>query len=162
MQMALTHPQRFSYLQLAIRVLAAALLIFVGVDHYYEYSTGNYSLLPTIGTLFLLNFISATAIGLLLLFPLQRVMHRFGRGALLMVALSGFGIAATSLAGLLVSEQTTLFGWMEPNYRPEVLVAIASEAAAALCLGFLLVLTLKDRRFASNGRKASVRPSPAH
>ena len=71
-------------------------------------------------------------------------------------------VAATSLAGLLVSEQTTLFGWMEPNYRPEVLVAIASEAAAALCLGFLLVLTLKDRRFASNGRKASVRPSPAH
>lgn len=146
---------------LALRVLAAGLLIFVGVDHYYEYSTGNYSVLPTIGTLFLLNFISATAIGLLLLLPLRRVLRRFGRGVLLMVTLGGLGIAASSLAGLLISEQTTLFGWMEPNYRPEILVAIASEAAAALCLGFLLVLTFKDARSVGGGRKAPARLSRA-
>ena len=137
---------------LATRILGAALLLFVGADHYYEYSARHYSVVPTIGTLFLLNFISATAIGLLLLFPLERVMHRFGRGALLIVTLGGLAIAATSLAALLVSEQTTVFGWMEPNYRPEILVAIASEAAASLCLGLLLVLTLKDRRFVSDGR----------
>ena len=68
-------------------------------------------------------------------------MRRFGRDALLVVTLSGLAIAATSLAALLVSEQTTLFGWMEPNYRPSILVAIASEAAATLCLGILFVLT---------------------
>ena len=147
---------------LATRILGAALLLFVGADHYYEYSARHYSVVPTIGTLFLLNFISATAIGLLLLFPLERVMHRFGRGALLIVTLSGLAIAATSLAALLVSEQTTVFGWMEPNYRPEILVAIASEAAASLCLGLLLVLTLKDRRFVSHGRRASARPSGAY
>jgi hypothetical protein len=144
---------------LATRLLGAVLLLFVGADHYYEYSVGSYSVLPTIGTLFLLNFISATAIGLLLLFPLQHILRRFGRGALLTVTLSGFGIAATSLAALLVSEQTTLFGWMEPNYRPAILVGIASEAAAALCLGFLLVLTIKDRRF---GTRAPARPSRAY
>jgi hypothetical protein len=147
---------------LATRILGAALLLFVGADHYYEYSVGNYSVLPTIGTLFLLNFISATAVGLLLLSPLQHVLRRFGRGALLILTLSGFGIAATSLAALLVSEQTILFGWMEPNYRPEILVAIASEAAAALSLGFLLILTVKDRRFASDGSKAPARPSRAY
>ena len=132
---------------LATRVLAAALLLFVGADHYYEYSAGQYSVLPTIGTLFLLNFISATAIGLLLLLPLQHILRRFGRGALLIVTLGGFGVAATSLAALLVSEQTRLFGWMEPNYRPAILVAIASEVAATLCLGLLLVLTVRAGRF---------------
>ena len=139
---------------LATRVLAAALLLFVGADHYYEYSAGQYSVLPTIGTLFLLNFISATAIGLLLLLPLQHILRRFGRGALLIVTLGGFGVAATSLAALLVSEQTRLFGWMEPNYRPAILVAIASEVAATLCLGLLLVLTLRAKRSVANAPKA--------
>jgi len=139
---------------LATRVLAAALLLFVGADHYYEYSAGHYSVLPTIGTLFLLNLISATAIGLLLLFPLQHILSRFGRGALLIVTLSGFGVAATSLAALLVSEQTRLFGWMEPNHRPAILVAIASEAAATLCLGLLLVLTVRSRRSVGNATEA--------
>ena len=53
----------------ALRVLGAMLLLFVGADRYYEYSVDQYSVLPTIGTLFLLNFISATVFGLLLLGP---------------------------------------------------------------------------------------------
>src|SRR5438876_8774117 len=97
------------------RVLAAILVLFVGADHYYEYSVDQYSVLPTIGTLFLLNFISATAVGLLLLAPLGRLFHRFGGAALQIAAASGFGIAATSLVALLVSEQTKLFGFMESN-----------------------------------------------
>jgi hypothetical protein len=149
---------RLFNVSLGVRVLAAGLLIFVGLDHYYEYSTGNYAVLPTIGTLFLLNFISATAMGVLLLLPLGHILRRHEKGALLIVTLSGFGIAATSLAGLLISEQTTLFGWMEPNYRPEVLVAIASEAAATLFLGLLLVVSLKDGGFS----EARVRPSRAY
>ena len=126
---------------LATRVLGAMLLLFVGADHYYEYSVDQYSVLPTIGTLFLLNFISATAIGLLLLAPLERMLHRGGRAVVRMAALSGFGVAATSLAALLVSEQTRLFGFMESNYRPAIIVAIASEAAAAVCLALLLVFS---------------------
>jgi hypothetical protein len=131
--------------RLAARALAAILLLFVGADHYYEYSVDHYSVVPTIGTLFLLNFISATAIGILLLAPLERMFHRFGRLALQIAAVSGFGIAATSLAALLVSEQTTLFGFMESNYRPAILVAIASEAAASVCCA-LLALSLGGRR----------------
>jgi hypothetical protein len=130
-----------SHARLAVRALGAILLLFVGADHYYEYSVDQYSVLPTIGTLFLLNFISATVVGLLLLAPLDRISHRFGGAALKMLTVSGFGIAATSLAALLVSEQTPLFGFMEQNYRPAIVVAIASEAAAAACLALLLVLT---------------------
>ena len=136
--------------RLTLRVLGAILLLFVGADHYYEYSVDQYSVLPTIGALFLLNFISATAFGLLLLAPLNRLFHRFAGAALQIAAVSGFVIAATSLAALLVSEQTPLFGFMESNYRPAILVAIASEAAAALCCVLLLVLSQRARRPASN------------
>jgi hypothetical protein len=132
--------------RLTVRVLGALVLLFVGADHYYEYSVDQYSVLPTIGTLFLLNFISATAIGLLLLAPIERILRRFGRAALMLAALSGVAIAGTSLIALLVSEQTKLFGFMESNYRPAIVVAIATEAAAALLLGALLFLTLRGGR----------------
>jgi hypothetical protein len=135
-----------SHARLAARVLGAILLLFVGADHYYEYSVDQYSVLPTIGALFLLNFISATAFGLLLLAPLNRLFHRFAGAALQIAAVSGFVIAATSLAALLVSEQTPLFGFMELNYRPAILVAIASEAAAAVSCALLLVLSHRAKR----------------
>jgi hypothetical protein len=128
-----------SRVRLALRVLGALLILFVGADHYYQYSVDDYSVLPTIGTLFLLNFISATAIGLILLAPLERLPHRLARVTLLLASLSGFGIAATSLVALLVSEQTKLFGFMESNYRLAIIVAIASEAAAAVVLLFVFI-----------------------
>jgi hypothetical protein len=130
---------------LAVRVLGALVLVFVGLDHYYEYSAQDYSAVPTIGTLFLLNFISATATGLILLAPLGRIFHRGGEFVLQAAALSGAGIAATSLVALLVSEQTKLFGFMESNYRPEILIAIASEATAAVLLSLLFAATLVTR-----------------
>jgi hypothetical protein len=132
--------------RLAVRVLGATLLLFVGADHYYEYSARDYSVIPTIGTLFLLNFISATIVALLLLTPLERASRRFGRPALAVLAASGAGIAATSLVALLVSEQMTLFGFMEQNYRPEIMVAIGSEAAAMLVLAALTWLTVSTAR----------------
>jgi hypothetical protein len=146
METPVTPLLRSSRTSLALRVLGAILLLFVGADHYYEYSTGGYSVLPTIGTLFLLNFISATAIGLILLAPLHRILHRFGRLALQLAALSGFGVALTSLIALLVSEQTQLFGFMEFNYRPAIIIAIASEAAAAVFLALLFVVSRRDGR----------------
>jgi hypothetical protein len=99
-----------------------------------------------------LNFISASVVGLLLLAPVKRIFHRVGAPVLELATLSGFGIAATSLAALLISEQTPLFGFMESNYRPAILVALASETAAALFLGLLLVLM---RRAKSANRRSS-------
>ncbi len=132
------------HLQTALRVLGALLLLFVGLDHYYEYSAQSYSVIPTIGTLFLLNFISATAIGVLLLAPLERITGRFGLLAVRVAAVSGFAIASSSLLALLVSEQTKLFGFMESNYRPAILVAIASEAAAAVVLALVALSTVPE------------------
>jgi hypothetical protein len=145
----------------AIRVLGAVLLLFVGLDHYYEYSGQSYSVIPTIGTLFLLNFISAAAIGLLLLMPLERITGRFGLLAVRVAAVSGFAIAASSLIALLVSEQTKLFGFMESNYRPAILVAIASEAAAAIVLA-LLALSTVSRSAEVHGPAHQRMSAPAH
>ena len=137
---------------LAVRILGALLLLFVGADHYYEYSVDDYSVVPTIGTLFLLNFVSATAIGVILLAPLERILHRFGRVTLQLAALSGFGIAATSLVALLVSEHTKLFGFMESNYRPAIIVAIVSEASAAVILLLAFIASWGGRRPARRPR----------
>jgi len=49
------HAHTSSHALLALRVLGAILLLFVGADHFYEYSVDDYSVLPTIGALFLLN-----------------------------------------------------------------------------------------------------------
>jgi hypothetical protein len=140
------------------RVLGAILLLFVGADHYYEYSVDQYSVLPTIGTLFLLNFVSASVVGLALLTPLERLFGRLGRAAVEVAAASGFAIAATSLAALLISEQVKLFGFMESNYRPAIIVAIASEAAAAVCLAALGLLTLRARSAGEPAGHAIERP----
>jgi hypothetical protein len=113
-----SHTRSSSRALLAVRVCGALLVLFVGADHLYEYSHDDYSVLPTIGTLFLLNFISATLVGALLLAPVKRLFGRFGARVLEVAALSGFGITVTSLAALLYSEQAPLFGFMESNYRP--------------------------------------------
>jgi hypothetical protein len=137
---------RSSRTSLALRVLGAGLLLFVGADHYYEYSVHDYSVLPTIGTLFLLNFISATAIGLILLAPLHLMGKRFGALTLQLATLSGFGLAFTSLIALLVSEHAKLFGFMESNYRPAIVVALATEAAAAALLLLLFIASRLAQR----------------
>ena len=145
--------------RIVLRGLGAALLIFVGLDHYYEYSQQSYSVIPTIGTLFLLNFISASVVGVLLVVPVERLVRRFGPIVVRLEALSGFGIAATSLAALLISEQTKLFGFMEANYRPAIVIALVSEAAAALVLGLLLATSFVSPAVPRNRRLTALRPN---
>ncbi len=144
--------------QRSVRGLGAVLLLFVGADHYYEYSVDHYSALPTIGTLFLLNFISAVVVGLILLAPLRRIVPRFERIVVRLAALSGAGIAGTSLIALLVSEHTKLFGFMESNYRPAIIVAIALEASAAVILALLFAVSLADGRSTVPARWAGSSP----
>jgi hypothetical protein len=139
-------PRDSSRTRVAVRLLAALLVLFVGADHYYEYAVDHYQVVPTIGTLFLLNFLSATVVGLALLLPLERLSSRFGGALTRLAAVSGFGIAVTSLIALLVSEQTPLFGFMEFNYRPAILVALSSEAAAAAASTALFVISMRASR----------------
>ena len=138
--------QHRSIITQAWRYLGALAVLATGVAHIEQYSVDNYSTVPTIGTLFLLNFVSATIVALALLAPVERLSRRFGPIALAAISASGAGIAGTSLVALLVSEQTTLFGFMEYNYRPEILVAIASEAAATVVLAAFTVIALRAVR----------------
>jgi hypothetical protein len=116
------------------RLLGAAALLGVGLDHLDELSAGHYSAIPTIGTLFALNFASATLVAGGLVVPWQRLGGLAGRLAPRLLAAGGIGIAAGSLAGLLVSESTGLFGFMETGYRGAIVFAIGLDVAALVLL----------------------------
>src|SRR3954454_17487460 len=97
---------------LAVRALGALAVLAVGVIHLQQYFE-LYSAIPTIGTLFVLNFAGATAIGLGLLAPLEHLLgRRFGAAAVGLLALAGIALAATAFVFLAVSEHTPLFGFM--------------------------------------------------
>jgi hypothetical protein len=102
--------------------------------HLQQYAS-LYSTVPTIGTLFLLNFVSATVIGLALLAPVERVLGRFGDAIVALLALGGAAQAATSFVFLLVAERTPLFGFQEPGYDPTAIMA--SRVAELVTVGLL-------------------------
>jgi hypothetical protein len=98
----------------------------------------HFSVIPTIGPLFLLNFIAATSIGLVLLVPIGGSARHHRVWFESMAALAGIGVAAAAMAAVLISEQTPLFGFMEHGYRLPIVIAIAAEAVAILSLGLFL------------------------
>ena len=105
------------------RVLGALALLAVGAVHLQQYMT-LYSAIPTIGTLFILNFAGATVIALGLLAPLETVLGpRRGGRAIGLLALGRIALAATSFVFLAISEKTPLFGFMEPGYDPTAILA---------------------------------------
>jgi hypothetical protein len=121
------------------RTLGAIALLVIGGVHYQQYRYAFYSSIPTIGPLFLLNFVAGTTLGLFLLAPGRSKLGRHGKLLDQLAALSGIGVAAGGLAGLLVSEHTPLFGFIEHGYRFAIVLAIASDAAAIIMLTLFLV-----------------------
>jgi hypothetical protein len=126
---------------LVARYLGALALLGVGIDHIEQYSNDYYSEIPTIGTLFALNFAAATVVGLGLLAPVGRFAGRWSRVALILLAVSGIGIAAGSLAGLYLSEHGGLFGFTEVGYREAIVISIVLEAATVVLLGAFAVMS---------------------
>jgi hypothetical protein len=122
------------------RAAGALSLLAVGAVHLQQYFE-LYSAIPTIGTLFVLNFAGAAVIGLSLLAPVERILGRRGGAALVLLALGGIGLAGTAFVFLLVSVHTPLFGFMEPGYDPAAILASrVAEAATVLFLsGFLAI-----------------------
>jgi hypothetical protein len=128
-----------------LRVLGALSLLGAGAVHLQQYFS-LYSVVPTIGALFVLNFAGATVIGLGLLVPVDRLLRRWGGTAVTLLALGGIAIAATSLVFLQISESTPLFGWMEPGYdATAILIARVTEAATVVFLGGFLTARLAGR-----------------
>jgi hypothetical protein len=121
---------------LTARLVGALAVLAVGAVHLQQYEV-LYSAIPTIGTLFVLNFAGATAIGLGLLAPIDKVLGpRWGGVAVGLLALAGVGLAATAFAFLTISEHTPLFGFMEPGYDPTAILASrVAEAVTVVSLG---------------------------
>ena len=132
-------------LSLAARVLGALSLLSVGAVHLQQY-LDLYSGIPTIGTLFVLNFVGATIVGLGLLTPVERLLGRLGGPVLALLALAGIVQAATAFVFLYISERTPLFGFMEPGYDPTAIaIARISEVATGVFLGAYLAVRFLRR-----------------
>ena len=138
-----------------VRMLAASSPLAVGGVHLQQYIVQDYRVIPTIGPLFLLNFIGGTVLGLYFLIPVGR---RAGRVRRLVdsVALAGLFVAAGALVALLVSEHTPLFGFMEHGYRFAIVFAIVSEAVAVIVLTILLVENRMRARRTPDPRRGTV------
>src|SRR3954452_6556226 len=89
--------------------LGAAALVVSGVDHLQQYYGNDYRTVPTIGRLFVLNFVSAVVVAAALIAPIGRVAGRYANAIRAALAVAGIGIAVVSLAALFVSEQSSLF-----------------------------------------------------
>jgi MFS family permease len=145
----------------AMRFIGALAILAVGAVHLQQYSGENYSAIPTIGTLFLLNGIGSAVIGIGLLATIKRVgaAHR-ADAAIGLLALGAVAIAAGSLVGLFISESGGLFGFSESGYRAAIVVAIVAEAATIALLAPVAVLSLARvvshrRRTASQRRNGA-------
>ena len=141
------------------RTLGALALLVIGAVHYQQYRYAFYSSIPTIGALFLVNFLSATALGLFLLAPVRRWRGRAGDVLHEVGALAGIGVSAGGLIALLISEHTPLFGFMEHGYRFVIVLAIASDAAAITALTLFLIRARAGARRHAGAHESPGRPS---
>ena len=123
------------------RYLGAVSILIVGAVHAQQYYDAYFSVVPTIGTLFLLSFVGAFVVGAALFAPLPRLTPRAGDLILALAALGGIGIALGTFVGLLISEYTPLFGFMESGYRLAVVLTLVFDVLTIAFLSlFLLVL----------------------
>src|SRR5690242_5106905 len=123
------------------RILGALTLAAGGILHLQQYYDAYYSAVPTIGTLFVLDFAASLVVALGLLAPVRTLAGRRADAALTLLASAGVAIAAGSLVALLISENGGLFGFVEHGYRGAILLAVAFEAATVLLLGAFVALS---------------------
>jgi hypothetical protein len=109
---------------LTARWLGAVALLAVGAIHLQQYFE-LYSAVPTIGTLFVLNFIGAMVLGAALLAPIERWGSRWGGALLALVAAGAVALAAITFVMLTISENRPLFGFQEPGYDPAAIARVA-------------------------------------
>jgi hypothetical protein len=136
----------------AARYLGAVSILLVGVVHAQQYYAAYFSVVPTIGTLFLLSFVGSGVVGAVLLAPVRRLGRNVGDLILVLAALGAIGIALGSLASLLWSEYMPLFGFMESGYRLAVVLALLFDALTTVFLGLFILIVALDRRRGGSGR----------
>ena len=127
------HPRAGANL-VALRVIGALLVAATGAIHLYLYRDG-FSSVPTIGRLFLANFVVAVVLGLAILVR--------GRA---FWSLLGAGFCLGTLAGFLVSVHWGLFGYQETLSGAWQERAAVVEVAGAIACAVLTVCLLRVRR----------------
>jgi hypothetical protein len=126
-----------------MRFIGALAILAVGAVHLQQYIGEDYSAIPTIGTLFLLNAIGSAVVGIGLLAPIRRLAASPRADAAIgLLALGAVAIAVGSLVALFISESGSLFGFSESGYRAAIVVAIIAEAATIALLVPVAVLNL--------------------
>jgi hypothetical protein len=139
------------------RYLGAVSILIVGAVHAQQYYDAYFSVVPTIGTLFLLSFIGAGVVGAVLFAPVRRFGRRPSDLILALAALGAIGISLGTFVSLLVSEYTPLFGFMESGYRLAVVLTLVFDALTTAFLGFFLAIIAPEllpagKRESSEGR----------
>jgi len=114
--------------------------LLVGAVHAQQYYEAYFSVVPTIGTLFLLSFIGAGVVGTALFLPVRRLGRRAGDLILSLAALGAIGIALGTLVSLLISEYRPLFGFMESGYRLAVELTLLFDGMTTVFLGLFLAI----------------------
>jgi hypothetical protein len=118
-----------------MRRLGAISLLIVGAVHLQQYIGNDYSVLPTIGPLFLLNAIGAGIVAIGLLAPIERMLgDRRADLAVGLLTVAALAIAVGSLVALFIAESQPLFGFMEDGYDTPILIAIVAEALTTILL----------------------------
>jgi hypothetical protein len=122
------------------RYLGAVSILLVGAVHAQQYYQAYFSVVPTIGTLFLLSFIGAGVVGTTLFLPVRWLGRRVGDLILSLAALGAIGIALGTLVSLLISEYRPLFGFMESGYRLAVELTLLFDGMTTVFLGVFLAI----------------------
>jgi hypothetical protein len=122
------------------RYLGAVSILLVGAVHAQQYYDGYFNVVPTIGTLFLLSFIGAGVVGVLLLAPVRLLGRHLGDLIHALAALAAIGIALGTLVSLVISEYAPLFGFMESGYRLAVVLTLLFDGLTTAFLGVFLLL----------------------
>ena len=122
------------------RYLGAVSILLVGAVHAQQYYEAYFSIVPTIGTLFLLSFIGAGIVGTTLLTPVRRLGRLMGDAILSLAALGAIGIALGTLVSLLYSEYRPLFGFMESGYRLAIVLTLLFDGLTTIFLGLFLAI----------------------
>jgi hypothetical protein len=123
------------------RYLGAISIVVVGTVHAQQYYDAYFSVVPTIGPLFLLSFVGAAVAGAVLFAPVRRLAPRAGEAILVLAAVGAIGIALGTFAALLISEYRPLFGFMESGYRLAVVLTLVFDVMTTAFLGFFLLIS---------------------
>lgn len=113
-----------------LQVAAAVLVAVGGYVHLDLYTSGGYSAIPVVGPMFLANVIASALVAVAVLARPSVLVH-----------VAGLAVSVGSLLALGAAHTVGIAGFTEAALGPDQIATIASEGAAAVAFGWLLVRT---------------------